>query len=304
MPDQTLRLKITKPLGIDDANVPPYVRGLADYIDANAMIYSSGAIADRPVSTPETPGIDGRIFFAKDEGRVYIDGGTGWTVLDGGLPGEIRMHGGSTAPSGWVWCDGAEYSRSTYSVLFGVVGSTFGAGNGSTTFNVPDLRGRVPLGAGSAPGLTARTTGAKAGAESVPLTIGHLPSHNHGGSTWDAHAYHNHGGWTNNMNQNAVHAHGIHGVGDHQHYHGRTNSGNIVVNGGTMFGVNAGAIGVWTDPAGSHTHGMDAVNLDHLHGIPPDYATHRHPIPAEGGNAGHENMPPFLVLRFIIKTGL
>jgi microcystin-dependent protein len=57
--------------------------------------------------------------------------------------------GSSTPPSGWLACDGSAQSRTTYAALFGIVGTTFGAGDGSTTFNLPDLRSRVPVGAGS-----------------------------------------------------------------------------------------------------------------------------------------------------------
>jgi microcystin-dependent protein len=64
------------------------------------------------------------------------------------LTGEMRAYGGASAPVGWLLCDGSAMSRSAYAALFGVIGSTFGAGDGSTTFNVPDLRGKVPIGAG------------------------------------------------------------------------------------------------------------------------------------------------------------
>ena len=53
---------------------------------------------------------------------------------------------GATAPTGWLLCDGAAVSRTTYAALFAVIGTAYGAGNGSTTFNVPDLKGRTPVG--------------------------------------------------------------------------------------------------------------------------------------------------------------
>jgi microcystin-dependent protein len=81
-------------------------------------------------------------------------------------------------------CDGSAVSRSTYATLFGVIGTTFGAGDGSSTFNVnvPDLRGRAPIGEGTASGggSSNRTLGTKGGAEEVSLTSStQLPSHNH-----------------------------------------------------------------------------------------------------------------------------
>lgn len=63
--------------------------------------------------------------------------------------GTIQMYAGSSAPTGWAICDGSAVSRTTYSALFTAIGTTYGAGDGSTTFNLPDLRARVPVGAGT-----------------------------------------------------------------------------------------------------------------------------------------------------------
>jgi microcystin-dependent protein len=96
------------------------------------------------------------------------------------IPGEIRTFGGSTIPPGWLLCDGSAVSRTTYAALYAALGgaaSPHGQGNGTTTFNVPDLQGRVAMGAGSGAGLTARANGAKGGAESVALGIGDMPTH-------------------------------------------------------------------------------------------------------------------------------
>jgi microcystin-dependent protein len=60
--------------------------------------------------------------------------------------GAILAYAGATAPSGWVLCDGSAISRTDYSTLFTAIGVSFGVGDGSTTFNVPDLRGRVLVG--------------------------------------------------------------------------------------------------------------------------------------------------------------
>lgn len=77
------------------------------------------------------------------------------------------------APAGWLLCDGSAISRDEYSRLYAAIGTTWGAGDGSTTFNIPDLRGRSPIGAGAGSGLTTRTLGDEVGAE----------THNHGGAT-------------------------------------------------------------------------------------------------------------------------
>ncbi len=95
------------------------------------------------------------------------------------LPGEIAMYGGASAPAGWLLCDGAQVSRSTYASLFAAIGTAFGAGDGATTFALPDLRGRSPLGAGQGPGLTSRVLGATGGEEAHALTEAENGPHDH-----------------------------------------------------------------------------------------------------------------------------
>ena len=85
------------------------------------------------------------------------------------MAGMIQMFGGSTAPEGWLLCDGSAVSRTTYERLFAVIGTTYGTGNGSTTFNLPNLQGRFPLGSSSSYSLAA--TGGSADAI--------VPYHNH-----------------------------------------------------------------------------------------------------------------------------
>lgn len=90
------------------------------------------------------------------------------------LPGEIIMYGGASAPLGWLFCQGQELSRAVYSALFDVIGTTYGAGNGTTTFNIPDFRDASPLGNSSS-----RPRGSSGGAELHTLTTANLPSHTH-----------------------------------------------------------------------------------------------------------------------------
>lgn len=86
----------------------------------------------------------------------------------------------STAPVGYLECDGSEVSRVTYAALFSAIGTNHGSGDGSTTFNLPDLRGRASIGAGTGVGLTARTLGSQVGTETHTLTTSEMGSHNHG----------------------------------------------------------------------------------------------------------------------------
>jgi microcystin-dependent protein len=106
--------------------------------------------------------------------------------------GQIIPWISGTRPKEWLLCDGSAVSRTTYRRLFGVIGTSFGAGDGSTTFNLPDLRGRLPLGLDNMGGTSAnRVTATQAdnlgqasGAESHTLTASEMPSHTHqGGST-------------------------------------------------------------------------------------------------------------------------
>lgn len=89
-----------------------------------------------------------------DTARAVTPAGVAAAISALAFPsGSITMYGGSSAPSGWLLCDGSEVSRATYATLFGNIGTAFGSGNGSTTFNLPDMQGRVPIGVGSPSGL-------------------------------------------------------------------------------------------------------------------------------------------------------
>lgn len=95
-----------------------------------------------------------------------------------GFIGEIRIFAGNFAPRSWAFCEGQLLAISQNSALFSILGTTYG-GDGRTTFGLPDLRGRVPIGEGNGPGLTDRRLGAKGGSEHNTLTTIQMPSHNH-----------------------------------------------------------------------------------------------------------------------------
>lgn len=86
---------------------------------------------------------------------------------------------GTIAPTGYLACDGSAVSRTTYAALFDAIGTTWGAGDGSTTFNLPSAPGRTPIGSGTGSGLTPRTLGQTGGAETVTLDISEVPAHSH-----------------------------------------------------------------------------------------------------------------------------
>jgi microcystin-dependent protein len=105
--------------------------------------------------------------------------------------GALMPYAGAAAPTGWLLCDGSAVSRTTYAALFAVLSTTYGVGDGSSTFNLPDLRGRVIAGqddmggssanrlTGLSGGVDGDTLGAAGGAESHTLTSAEIPAHTH-----------------------------------------------------------------------------------------------------------------------------
>jgi len=114
---------------------------------------------------------------------------------DGKLPaGMLAPFAGSAAPTGWLLCFGQAVSRTTYAALFAAIGTTYGAGDGSTTFLLPDLRGRVVAGldnmggtsanrlvetGNGSPGINGDTLGAAGGSDRHQLTAAQMPLHGH-----------------------------------------------------------------------------------------------------------------------------
>jgi len=93
--------------------------------------------------------------------------------------GEIRMFGGNFAPAGWMFCDGSTLPISENDTLFNLIGTTYG-GDGQETFNLPDLRGRVPIHQGTNPQTgTNFQLAQQAGSEAITLTVQQIPQHNH-----------------------------------------------------------------------------------------------------------------------------
>lgn len=107
--------------------------------------------------------------------RLMVGGGV-VEVMAQTPAGVVSAFAGASAPAGYLLCDGAAVSRTTYAALFAVLSTTYGTGDGSSTFNLPDLRTRVPVGKNSSG--TFATLGAKGGAETVALSMSHLPARN------------------------------------------------------------------------------------------------------------------------------
>lgn len=127
---------------------------------------------------------DDKLMLERHDGTVYDAGTVAAPTGDPGaqkpLPaGQIRPFAGTVAPNGWMLCDGTAISRTTYASLFTVLGTKYGSGDGSTTFNLPDFKGRIPVGY-DASQTEFDNLGEKGGAKTVTLTEAQLPSHTHG----------------------------------------------------------------------------------------------------------------------------
>ena len=92
--------------------------------------------------------------------------------------GEIRMFGFNFAPRGWALCNGQQLAIQQNAALFSLLGTTYG-GNGVSTFQLPNLQGRVPIHMGTGAGLSTQVPGEMSGSENTTLLVSNLPSHNH-----------------------------------------------------------------------------------------------------------------------------
>jgi microcystin-dependent protein len=198
---------------------------------------------------------------------TYLRGDGTWAAVDVGdaavtPAGVIAMYGGSSAPAGWLLCDGSAVSRVTYADLFTAIGTAYGAGDGVTTFAVPDLRGRFGVGKDSG---TFASLGGSGGAETVTLTAAQsgAPAHNHSVST-------------------VVVGSG----GSHSHTEAGT-SGLTGVSGGSSTTVPHSAVSTSTGSVAAHSHGLAGSVANNT---------------TAAAASSHTNLPPYLTVNFIIKS--
>lgn len=217
-------------------------------------------------------------------------------VFINSLIGTMQMYAGSSAPTGWLFCDGSAVSRTTYSALYNVIGTTYGTGDGSTTFNLPDLRGRVPIGVnnsalpnGADSTWSTRNRNDKGGAETVGLVDADI-AHGHG---FTQPVYTVTGGWTDDA---------ITG-GSHTHQYGY-----LTQNRGT------GSTGTRVGPYGHNSSGVTKIGSSsetHTHDLP----SHTHTVTRTTNGAvtnlgtpssrtNHNNMQPYISVNYIIFVGV
>jgi len=225
-------------------------------------------------------------FFRKSSGVIGVAilgveigtiSASGFSAALTGFPGELRDIAGSSVPTGWLLCYGQAISRTTYAALFTAIGTTFGIGDGTTTFNVPDLRGLVragrdDMGGSAANRLTATTitgggatVGNSGGAQTHTLTTAQLASHSH--TVFDP-----------------QHNHAISDAG-HAHTYDKTSSG------GAGAGFAGGGGGSVT------TLGTGSAFV----GISVNSASTGVTVNAAGSGSAHNNVQPTMIFNTIIK---
>lgn len=209
--------------------------------------------------------------------------------------GTVLMFAGATIPTGYMLCDGASLSRTEYPALFAVLGTTFGAPSG-TTFRIPDMRGRSPIGShvnrsSSYPsGISSRTTASTGGSQNVTLTTAQIPVHTHsatvqstGGHSHTATCGNQTAGWN-------PHWHPIRTGLHHRTYRTTRDPDRILQREGHHHRHK-----VINNGESNHTHVWGATV----------HAAHSHAITNQNRGSGqsHTNMHPVTVVRYIIRTG-
>jgi microcystin-dependent protein len=284
-----------------------------------------------PVTTVAHDGLCPKL--SGDNETVLRGDGT-WGI--GVAPGIVLDFAGATPPTGWLMCDGQLYSTTTYSLLFSVIGYTYGGSGG--VFAVPDARGRTTIGAGQGSGLTNRGLAGIGGEETHVLSTSELAQHNHGVND----AGHSHSIYdpthVHGVSQ-SPHSHGIydpthaHSVADPGHAHGVSDPGhghtyespiNYQQLGGWasttpgwgsqqywtssnatgigIYGSGTG-VGIYKSGTGVSVYGANA-NIS-INGAATGIATYASATgittQSAGANGGHNNMQPYLALNKIIK---
>jgi microcystin-dependent protein len=202
--------------------------------------------------------------------------------------GTVLMWAGTDAnvPTNWLLCNGAAISRSTYSDLFNSLGSGFGGGNGSTTFNIPDMRDRFVVGAG-----TTYSRNGKGGSTSVTLSTAQLAAHTH--TITHKHTItHTHSVSGNTAYTNPAHAHRV-------SVRTGVSSGNTYAQ-GTASGWGSNIITAGTTEDIDHRHSISFTSG--ASSAANTGASSAASTGSAGSGTAHENRPPYIGMFYIIKA--
>lgn len=200
------------------------------------------------------------------------------------LVGSIYMFAGSVAPEGFIVCDGSAVSRSTYSELFDTIGTTYGPGDGSTTFNIPDLSGKVIVGVSTLHSLA--STG---GEETHALIESEIPSHSH--------SVPQHGHTSSVVAKTPEMSHTITQPAFNYNRPNGTAAGGAA--GGTLaYSGTSSVAASRTKNVAVSAHAAAACTKE---GAVTDCAAFDSEEAGEG--TGHDNMQPYMTMNYIIYTG-
>ena len=198
--------------------------------------------------------------------------------------GIVMPFAGSVAPEGYLLCDGSAVSRSTYSDLFTAIGTTYGAGDGSTTFNVPDLSGRVVLGVSQSHAL-----GTSGGEAAHTLTENELPAHTH---TVPSHGHENDISAKTPVLSHTITQPSFNYNRPNSFATGGSGGGNVINGTTTATASVATNAAVSAHAASDCTMSGAVTNCSALTSS------------SAGLSASHSNMQPYLAMSYIISTGL
>lgn len=192
---------------------------------------------------------------------------------------------GGIAPTGWAFCDGGTLDRVVYSTLFATIGTAYGPGDGVTTFNLPDLQQRIPVGLGSdAGGYSLSSIGDTGGSVSVTLSASEIPVHTHNVNIGFTSSV------TGSTSTDGSHTHSI--WADPDDGAGSPESIDLSAQPGSTYAAISGNDLIQS--AGSHNHTVTGTGTGTVTGNTGDGSPALQSLP-------HGNMQPYLVMRYIIK---
>lgn len=219
--------------------------------------------------------------------------------------GALMPYAGAAAPSGWLLCDGSAVSRTTYAALFAVLSTTYGVGDGSSTFNLPDLRGRVIAGqddmggssanrlTGLSGGVDGDTLGAAGGAESHTLTSAEIPAHTHPATSTSTSTS------TANSSSSASSSASVNDPG-HSHVIEPVYAGVTAGSGSARNQYSPSAIGTSAATTGISVSVSTSVTTTTTVNTTTNTTTTVNNN--TGGGGAHNNVQPTMILNYMIKT--
>ena len=244
-------------------------------------------------------------------GPAGADGTNGTNGVDATAPtGAIMLFPVAEPPTGWLLCDGSAVDRTTYSALFALIGIIYGSGDGTTTFNLPNTKGRIPVGRDAAQ-TEFDVIGEVGGAKTHILATTEIPSHQH------TMANHTHSGTSSTVSSGHTHNFST-GGRSAAHTHSLTVLIGKLASLANSTGASPGQIigGVadtrtqqvipgssFGTESADHTHSGTTgdINQNHTHTLTTGGPSNN-TSDAAGGGGAHNNLQPYIVLNYIIKT--